>query len=69
MAADCHLGFYKLKFEMVGAVKNPILHHHTKFRKDRSKCCKDIAIFVIFKMASAAVLDFHKYKILTVGPL
>jgi len=29
----------------------------------------DIAIFVIFKMAATAVLDFQKLEILTVGPL
>jgi len=25
------------------------MHHHTKCRKDRSKGCRDIAIFVIFQ--------------------
>ena len=54
---------------MVGAVKRPILHQRTKFRKDRSNRCGDIAIFVIFKMAAAAILDFQKFEILTVGPL
>jgi len=29
----------------------------------------DIAIFVIFKMAAAAILDFQKVEILSVGPL
>jgi len=29
-----------------------------KFRKDRSNRCGDIAIFVDFKMAAAAILDF-----------
>jgi len=47
----------------------PILHHRTKFRKDRSNRCKDIAIFVIFKMAAAAIFNFQKFKILTVDPL
>jgi len=37
---------------MVGAVKRPILHYRTKFRKDRINCCGDIAIFVLFKMAA-----------------
>jgi len=50
-------------------VKNPILHQRTKFCKDRSNRCGDIAIFVIFKMAAAAILDFQKFKILTVDPL
>jgi len=45
------------------------LHQHTKFRKDRSNRCGDIAIFVIFKMAAVAILNFQKFKILTVDPL
>jgi len=50
-------------------VKKPILHQHTKFRKDRSNRCGDIAIFVIFKMAAAAMLDFQNLEILTVDSL
>ena len=69
MAAVRHLGFVKFKFLMVGAVKRPILHQSTKFRKDRLNRCGDIAIFVIFKMAAATILDFQKFEILTVGPL
>jgi len=45
------------------------LHQLTKFRKDQSNRCGDIAIFVIFKMAAAAILDFQKFEILTVNPL
>jgi len=41
-------------------VERPILHLLTKFRKDRSNRCGDIAIFVIFKMAAAAKLNFQK---------
>jgi len=52
-----------------GAVKGHILHQHTKFHKDRSNRYGDIAIFVIFKMAAAAILNFQKFKILTVDPL
>ena len=62
MAAVRHLGF-------VGAVKRPILHQRTNFRKDRSNRCGNIAIFVIFKMAAAAILNFQKFEILTVIPL
>ena len=65
MAAVRHLGFVK----SVGAVKRPILHQRTKFRKNRSNRYGDIAIFVIFKMAAAAILNFQKFKILTVDPL
>jgi len=43
------------------------LHHGAKFRKDRSNRYGDIAIFVIFKMVAAAILDFEKFEILTVG--
>jgi len=45
------------------------LQQPTKFRKDRSNRCGDIAIFAIFKMAAAAILNFQKFKILTVDPL
>jgi len=33
-------------------------HNCTKFRENRSFRCGDIAIFLIFKMAAAAILDF-----------
>jgi len=69
IAAVCHLGFVKFKFLMAGAGKRPTLHQRTKFRKDRSNRCADIAIFVIFKMATTTILDFQKFEILTVGPL
>jgi len=69
MAAVRHLGFLKLNFLTVSVVKKPILHQHTKFRKDRSNRCGDIAIFVIFKMAAAAMLDFQNLEILTVDSL
>jgi len=45
------------------------LHQFTKFRKDQSNRCGDIAIFVIFKMVAAAILDFQKFEILTAFPL
>ena len=60
MAGVRHLGFVKSIFLPVGAVKRPILHQRTKFRKDRSNRCGDIAFFVIFKMAAAAILNFKK---------
>jgi len=47
----------------------PILHQLTKFCKDRSNRCGDIDIFVIFKMAAAAMLNFQKFEILTPFPL
>jgi len=33
-------------------------HHCTKFRQNRSFHCGDIAIFLTFRMAAAAILDF-----------
>ena len=53
------------KFLTVGKVKRPILHHCAKFCKYQSRHCWNIAIFVIFEMAAAAILDFQKCKILT----
>ena len=69
MAAVRHLGFVKSKFLTVGAVKRTILHQGTEFRKGRSNRYGDIVIFVIFIMAAAAILNFQKFKILTVDPL
>jgi len=69
MAAVRHLGFVKFNFLTIAGDKKLILRQRTKFCKDRSNRCEDIAIFVIFKMAAAAVLDFQKFEILTVDPL
>ena len=63
MAAVRHLGFVKFNFLTVGAVKRPILHQCTKFCKDRSNRCGDIAILVIFQMAAAAILNFQKFEV------
>jgi len=59
----------KFDFLTVGAAKRPILHQRTKFRKDRSNHCEDTAIFVIFQMAAAAILNFQKFEILMGFPL
>ena len=70
MAAVRHLGFVKFEFFFNSrAVKRPILHQRAKFRKDRSNRYGDIAIFVILKMAAAAIFNFQKFQILTVDPL
>ena len=58
MAAVRHLGFVKFEFLTVGAVKRTTLHQPTKFRKNRSNRCGYIAIFVIFNMAAATILNF-----------
>ena len=69
MAAVRHVGFVKFKFFFnfltVRAVKRPILHQHSKLRKDRSNRCGNITIFVSFKMVAAAILNFQKFEILT----
>ena len=64
MAARPPSSIWKFNFLTVGAVKRPILHQRTKFRKDRSNRCGDIAIFLIFNMAAAAILNFQKFEIL-----
>ena len=45
----------EIQFLAVGEVKRPILHHHTKFRKDRSNRCGDIAIFCDFQNVCLSV--------------
>ena len=62
----CAILIFEIQTLSVAAVERPILHHRTKFPKDRSNRCVDIATFVIFKMAAAAILDFQKFQIITV---
>jgi len=70
LAAVRHLGFWKFNFLMAWTVKRRILHNHAKFHEDRSIRCCDIAIFVVFEMAAAAIVVFEKFEeILTVCPL
>jgi len=69
MAAIPHFWICEIRNFNGRAVKRPILHQHTKFRKDQSNRCGDIVIFVIFQMAAAAILNFQKFEILTVGLL
>ena len=57
----------EIQFVTVLALKRPILHNRAKFRVDLSIPCCDIAIFVILKMAAAAILIFEKFEILTVS--
>jgi len=64
-----HLGFLQFKFLNNRSGDKSVLHRRKKFRKDWSNCCADIAIFMIFKMAAAVILDFQKFEILTVDPL
>jgi len=69
MAPSAILDLWNSNCLTVGAVKRPILHQRTKFRKDQSNRCGYIAIFVIVQMAAAAILNYQKLEILTVFPL
>jgi len=62
MAAVRHLGFLKFDFLTVAAVDGSILHQRTKFRKDRSNRCGDVAIFVIFQDGRRRHLGFSKIR-------
>ena len=67
MAAAAILDFRNFKFLTVGAVKRVQLRHHAKFRWNRPKRGRDIAIYRFFKIAAAAILNFKNFKFLTVG--
>jgi len=45
------------------------MRRHAKFGQNRSNYWRDIGIFLFFKMAAAAILDFSNFKFLTVGQL
>ena len=45
------------------------MRHRTKFREDWSNRSGDMADFRFFKMAAAAILEFGKFKLLTVRTL
>ena len=49
------------------AVKRVELHHPAKFRQNLPNCGWDMAIFRLFKMAAAAILDYWNFDFLTVG--
>ena len=49
-----------------GMVKRVKLRQRAKFRGDRSNRRRDMAIFLFFKMAATAILDFSNFKFLTV---
>ena len=69
IAAVRHLGFVKFKFSMARAVKRPILHQRTKFRKDQSKPLRRYRDFYDFQDGGRRHLRFSKFEILTAGPL
>jgi len=59
--------FLNFNFVMVRTIKRVELHHCAKFRQNHWNRGRDMAIFPIFKMAAAAILDFWNCKFLTVG--
>ena len=69
MAAVRHLGLRNSNFSTVWVVKRHIFNNYAKLREDRSIHCCDIAIFVIFQVAAAAISVLEKLKILTISPL
>jgi len=62
MATAAILDYKIFEILMVGTLKRAKLHHHAKFRSDRSNRWWDMAIFRFFKMAAAAILDFQPWK-------
>ena len=58
MAAAAILDCPIRKILLVDGVWRAQTHHCTKLRQNRSFRCGDIAIFRIFKIAPAAILDF-----------
>ena len=51
---------FEIRILTVGAVNGAILLQCTKFRKDRSNRCGDVAIFVIFQYSGRRHLGFSK---------
>jgi len=49
MAADAMLDFWNYKYITVGRIISVELHHHAKYRGDRSNRCQDISILDVSK--------------------
>ena len=58
MAAAAILDFQICEILLADGVWRAQAHNCAKFRHNRSFHCGDIAIFRIFNMAAAAILDF-----------
>jgi len=56
------LDFWNSNFLTAVAVNRTILHQRTKFRKDQSNRCGDVAIFVIFQDGGRRHLGFSKIR-------
>ena len=68
-AAHQNRFFYLLNFLTVGHAEKVELLHCAKFQLNRFNRGRDMAIFWLFKMAAAAILDFWNLKFLTVGTI
>jgi len=68
MAAVRHFRFGKFIYFNGLDPEETYFAQPAKFREDRSIRWCDIAIFVIFKITAADILDFRKFKILTACP-
>jgi len=55
-----------LKISASGPIRMTNMRHRIKFREDRSNRSGDMADFRFLKMAAAAILDYGKFKFLTV---
>jgi len=58
MADAVILDFRNREFLFAVVIRRAQTHHCTKYHQNRSFLFGDIAIFQIFKMADAAILDF-----------
>jgi len=64
MAAAAIFDFRHHEFLFADGMWRAQTHHCTKFCQNPSLSCGDIAIFQIFMMAAAAILDFLNREIL-----
>jgi len=69
MAAVRHLEFSKVGNFNSRSGSGAHCASYAKFREDTLNRSGDMADFRFFKMAAAAILDFGKFKFLTVGTL
>jgi len=67
---DCrHLRFFKFHIFNRRTAQEGRMRRRAKFGQNRSNRGGDMAIFRLFNMAAAAILDFQNFKLLTVGQL
>ena len=62
MAAAAIFDFENLKNLTTDTLRGAVVHHHAKFCHNLSSGCGEVAIFPFFKMATAAILNFQKFK-------